>query len=960
MAGTERVEVLCAAHLKGKRETQGRYDFYRLTVAAVARTEKIEVTAAVSVVKDFYSRYSSGENRLLWSFSSSPRTEAEAVAQVKAIAENPADAFERGQVHGKSEQPEAVKAFFLGLKIQFFVDRTQGESDLAGDAITVGMGRYLAAQVEQGAALTPELRAGIERYLSQAPFSYGYWAPYKRLIKLLEANAHAASLLAVALARVDGQLRQVANVQANDQLPYEFGSLLPSLETSVAGPATVAYMMRRGRRWLRRLGRTDPDGYVRFASAFLQAADTQSTHATIARRWILADILYGRGASNTSHGRGSLTLPDAQPRYNRRWDRFHRAWNEHIDTVCGIWRKTEYNSDIQIWAFNVLKSQRQELPRLRVAGLRLALLSPSDRLRAYACAEVAARPERLMELDAGTVQMFLECGSAKQFSAVYPALEANPHATVIQQAVLAYIGEHGLSEIRRGSMPLETGKRQAMLLRYSLRFLRSQFSAADTFQLALYVGKTTQFKPLAQWRDTLSALPLKSLVELRLHLPNLSKTVARSIDGACKEAVAKGADREDLAAALTLSPSHELRALAWTLLANAGDETVATVWNNLVAQAGSARGLEFLLEALRFKGRIERIERHESSARLLSLLAIATAIVDPKLAKNLLLRLATKGDSRQTLDTLDRIFERMEDGGWATRPAVLKKLNALDPALTRLVWLGVGGASHSPVAQIHLATTTLAGALVDAINSDEIKTVGSVQAGYLAQALRVSPSRLYRERGFAVACATSPHPELQQLVIARLESRGLVQSVYVPLAESGMPAALAAAERYIASIKDRTGFTKAVITVCDSGAISARAIGLRFIEDQRDRLDLNALLVALVEHTSSDVTAVMANFAASGVAVNRDALDQFDNRILRTRRTGRKAKELVKRRLETLVPDAATSVGANHTVDDRRIQALVDMARGSSLRDRDWALQQLARLALDGHPIPQLQVSATS
>jgi hypothetical protein len=250
--------------------------------------------------------------------------------------------------------------------------------------------------------------------------------------------------------------------------------------------------------------------------------------------------------------------------------------------------------------------------------------------------------------------------------------------------------------------------------------------------------------------------------------------------------------------------------------------------------------------------------------------------------------------------------------------------------------------------------------LVDAINSDELKIIGAVQANYLTQALRTAPSRLYQDRNFAVACSTSPHPELQQLAIARMESRRLVQSVYVPLAESGMPAAVMAAERYIASIKNRSEFTKAVITVCDSGASSTRAIGLSFIEHQRDRLDLNALLVALAEHTSPDVTAVVATIAASGIAVKREALDQFDNRVLRTRRAGRKAKELVKRRLETLVPDAAVPIGANLKVDDRRVQALVDMARGSSPRDRDWALQQLARLALAGHPIPQVQVSTTS
>lgn len=945
MGGTDRVEVLCAAHLEGPG--QSRWSTCNLTVAAVAHAGKVEITARLAD-SSYYSR---GQT---WTYSFKPKSEQEAVDRVKAIAACPADFFERGRTTGDATAHDAIKALFPGLKLKFLVDTTQGAKDLGGDSITVGMGRYLASQVERGADIRTDLAVGIERYFAKAPFSFGYWAPYKRLIKLLEAKPEAEALLAVALARVDGQLQKVANVQASEQL-RPFVSSVPS---AVAGPDTVAYLMRRGRRWLRRLGRADQAAYARCAAALLSAADAQGAHTKITSRWILSDILYGQGVSDSNHGHGYLSLPGGQYRYERRWDRFPKVWNEHIDLVQGIWRATTQNTDIQVWAFNVLKSQRQELPSLRAAGLRLALLSPSERLQAHAFDQVAAKPKHLLELDAATAQVFLEFSSARQFTAVYPTLEAHADAKSLQDAVLAYIAEHGLSEIRRGAMPSSDEKRAAKLLSYSLRYLRTRFNTAETYQLARYVGQATQFKPVAQWRDTFGALPLKSLVELRLQLPELPKAVVRSIDAACKEAVAKGADDENLAAALTLSPSHELRTLGWTLLANAGDATVATVWTNLVAQAGSAKGLESLLEALRPKDRIERIEHHQSAAQLLYSLAIAISRADSKLAENLLLRLATKGDPQQTLGALSRIVERMPDGGWATRPAVLQKVIARDQAVTRLVWLGVGGGLPSSVAQIHVASRALAGVLVDAIHSDEIKTIGAVQASYVMQALRASPSRLYQDRGFAVACATSPHPELQQLVIARLESRRLVESVYVPLAESGMPAAVAAAERYVASIKDRSALTKAVITVCDSGASSTRAVGLRFIESHLDRLDLNALLVALAEHTSPDVTA--AHFAASGIEVKRDALDQFDNRVLRTRRTGRTAKELVKRRLERPAPDAAISIGSNQTVDDRRIQSLVDMARGSSLRDRDWALQQLARLALDGHAIPQVQVSTTS
>lgn len=947
MGGTDRVEVLCAAHLEGPG--QSRWSTCHLKVAAVALAGNIDITARLSDA----SYHSRGQT---WTYSFKPMSEQEAVEAVKAIAATPADFFEQGQTTGDAATREALKALFSGLKLKFLVDTTQGVTDLADEAITVGMGRYLAGQMERGEDITADLAVGIERYFEKAPFSFGYWAPYKRLIKLLETKPEAETLLAVALARVDGQLQKVAHALATDQL-RPFVSSAPSL---VAGPDTIAYLMRRGRRWLRRLGRNDQATYARCAAALLSAADSQGAHTKIASRWILSDIIYGRGVLNSNHGHGSLSLPSEQHRFARRWDRFPQVWNKHIDVVRVIWRATTNNTDVQIWAFNVLKSQRQKILSLRAPGLRLALLSPSKRLQAHACDQVAANPKHLLELDAATAQVFLEFSSPRQFTAVYPTLEAHADTKSLQDAVLAYIDEHGLSEIQRGTMPPNKEKRSAKLLCFSLRFLRSRFSAAEMYQLARYVGQTTKFKPVAQWQDTFGALPIKSLVELRLHLPELPKAVVRSIDAACKAAVVTGTGDENLAAALTLSPSHDLRALGWTLLTNAGDATIATVWNNLVAQASSTKGLESLLEALQVNNRIERIERHPSASQLFSCLAIATAAANPKLAENLLLRLAAKGVSRQTLDTLSHIVEHMPSGGWVTRPAVLQKIITRDPAVTRLVWMGTESAMPSLVAQLHVASRTLAKGLVDAINSAEVKTIGAVQAGYLTLALRTSPSRMYQDRGFAVACATSPHPELQQLVIARLESRRLVESVYVALAESGMPAAVAAAERYVASIKDRSELTKAVITICDSGASSTRAIGLQFIERQRVRLDLHALLVALAEHTSPDVTAVVANFASTGIAVKRDALDQFDNRVLRTRRTGRKAKELVKRRLETMVPDDAVSIGVNQTINDGRIQALVDMARGLSPQDRDWALQQLARLALDGHPIPQVHVSTTS
>jgi len=117
--------------------------------------------------------------------------------------------------------------------------------------------------------------------------------------------------------------------------------------------------------------------------------------------------------SDTNHGHGALSLPSGQSRYDRRWDCFPKAWNEHMDVVRRIWLATTHNTDIQVWAFNALKSQREDVPALRTAGLRLALLSPSERLQTHACAQVAERPKYFLDLDAATAQVFLELSSPK-------------------------------------------------------------------------------------------------------------------------------------------------------------------------------------------------------------------------------------------------------------------------------------------------------------------------------------------------------------------------------------------------------------------------------------------------------------------------------------------------------------------------------------------------------------------
>ena len=95
----------------------------------------------------------------------------------------------------------------------------------------------------------------------------------------------------------------------------------------------------------------------------------------------------------------------------------------------------------------------------------------------------------------------------------------------------------------------------------------------------------------------------------------------------------------------------------------------------------------------------------------------------------------------------------------------------------------------------------------------------------------------------------------------------------------------------------------------------------------------------------------MATAARLADRVDEQVLSDFDQRVLLThRRFSRDAKESVKARLEATHADSGMA-------SPQRVAALLDLARGQTLKDKEWALQKLAELALDGVEIDGLEVS---
>jgi hypothetical protein len=110
---------------------------------------------------------------------------------------------------------------------------------------------------------------------------------------------------------------------------------------------------------------------------------------------------------------------------------------------------------------------------------------------------------------------------------------------------------------------------------------------------------------------------------------------------------------------------------------------------------------------------------------------------------------------------------------------------------------------------------------------------------------------------------------------------------------------------------------------------------------------------ALAESDDQRAQDVFAEAALESNAIDEGLLLEFDRRILTAVRPSRRAKELVKQRLEN-VDFAITSV------PEDRVAVLLTMARSRVAQDREWALMRLAALALRGVSIDGLEFSLTT
>ena len=205
-----------------------------------------------------------------------------------------------------------------------------------------------------------------------------------------------------------------------------------------------------------------------------------------------------------------------------------------------------------------------------------------------------------------------------------------------------------------------------------------------------------------------------------------------------------------------------------------------------------------------------------------------------------------------------------------------------------------------------------------------------------------------------MAIAAVPNPTLQDTVISQLVKINALQSKWLLLAEIGLPKPILAARKFIESLSDTEELSTCILASIDSSVFTVRDMGLELLDKNSEKINNEKLLASL---STSDDQKVQARVAEELLIRGSDnkVFEDFDNRVLITRRRNRKAKEKIKDRL-----NSDSRIKNKGILAPKRMEALLNLAKGKNIRDREWALNRIASLSMKGVRFDGIEIEKTN
>lgn len=301
-------------------------------------------------------------------------------------------------------------------------EATDDELDL-----TLRAAQGIQQAVGAGEPLTATQRRKAELLLRYAPWHFGFWGPFKALVKAVPAD-ELAEPYAEALARLSGTepesiVPKEVRIEDTSELQGWFG---------IPTKRTLQYLARRVRRDLASLAERSPDAYAKVASRMLITWDQPLSNYSYAPAYVML------GARSALDDAGRYVRRPADMTVRR--EPHPEIWNERPELAQEVFTSVAHSVEALTWAAQVLDAVGA-IPELPTHAIALALDSDYPPLRRSACSALPAHPTIFNALTASQWEAIFKDGSDTEIDRVAEQLATGQPSLAVGQALSTLLGK---------------------------------------------------------------------------------------------------------------------------------------------------------------------------------------------------------------------------------------------------------------------------------------------------------------------------------------------------------------------------------------------------------------------------------------------------------------------------------------------------------------------------------------
>ena len=703
---------------------------------------------------------------------------------------------------------------------------------------------------------------------------------------------------------------------------------------------TLQYMKRRARRILRHLSQKNPDLYVQLAMQLLRAEGNRVLDPAL--NWAAMDVLYANSPrwKQTQPGRGAYKNMGGFVRL-RREERAPEIWDAHLAQLQELLLDQNVPIEANEMALKALRANKTEHRVLDVAQLQRFLNSNSALLQSFATRALTEAIADGQQIDGATWATLVLKSNARNRRLMNE--KTSEDETFNAQAAKV------LSEALEGGAPTRK-RRAANLLLERFPNLISDDVFWRNIPTFAAVSESARLWMLERVRQQAQSGQLARLQDIARLQPELQEQV---MDAFFAESAHLQPSADEALKLVADEDNQDLNVVGWQFLAATSmtKEAARQLWYK-VWELRSWTASSIHQTAANNKGARQIFERADFSPekieKWLGKVPDFFAQLSPSFFASFFRRLSSALQIDRALTASDEQWKAARE----TLLQTLRNTENLGAFWNRVLERVASGADEALQKRI-LDDEEIASTFTT-ISSEKIaellERTDPVLEPWLVRWLDANIGTLRRGDGALMFAAMSPLGEIRRRGLARVEELGLDLPLALRLMESGLPQPFEVARAWFETHQELDVADRA-LALCDSPDANVRAFGRAFLESHAAQVLDAKVLKKLSENPDPQMQAWLAEH----LLANTQDVDvtAFDHAVLRVRGRARRAKEAVKTRRD--MTRATIKQQIEYSNDE--VSTLLDVARGRTLRDREWALQQLAQGALSGREIEGVTIS---